>query len=270
MKISLIISFYKNIPALEVILLSLERQSVQPFEVIISEDDYNPATFDFLKRIKANTTLNIKHLFLEEKKGWQKSQMLNKSVQNTTGEFLIFIDGDCVPHRHFIKGYADAIRENTVLLASRVMVSETLTDRIYIEKNLKLLSLWSLWRSGSTLLRNAFYIPWIKKRKKRGILGSNWGVHKKYLMEINGFDEDYVTMAEDVDVEWRLLKLGLNLMSIRFAAIQYHLYHPINLNYSKKDTEVASALYLKKRKADLAGCINGIKKTNLSHELSSQ
>ncbi len=58
---------------------------------------------------------------------------------------------------------------------------------------------------------------------------------KEHLLEVNGFDEDYVRagVGEDVDIEWRLKQNGIKLKSIRFGAIVYHLHHDVN--YSNDD-----------------------------------
>ena len=47
MKASLIVSIYKNIPALERILQSLREQTLQDFELILSEDGLYPRIIYF-------------------------------------------------------------------------------------------------------------------------------------------------------------------------------------------------------------------------------
>lgn len=48
MKISVIISVYKNIPALKTILDALKLQSYRNFDIVISEDGEDPAMADFI------------------------------------------------------------------------------------------------------------------------------------------------------------------------------------------------------------------------------
>ncbi len=48
MKVSLIISYYKNEKNLALIFLSLAKQSEKDFEVIVAEDDCNPTTQSFI------------------------------------------------------------------------------------------------------------------------------------------------------------------------------------------------------------------------------
>lgn len=64
-------------------------------------------------------------------------------------------------------------------------------------------------------------------KKKGGILGSNFSIHKKDLLDINGFDERYTgpSIGEDSDIQYRLELNGLQINSLNNIAIQCHLYH---------------------------------------------
>ena len=46
-----IIAFYKNITALDLILLALEKQTYSDFEIIVAEDDNDPKTIEFIGQI---------------------------------------------------------------------------------------------------------------------------------------------------------------------------------------------------------------------------
>jgi GT2 family glycosyltransferase len=84
------------------------------------------------------------------------------------------------------------------------------------------------------------------------------GWHKSDLLALNGFDTDYQNpgFGEDVDIEWRALKLGLKSYSMRFKAIQYHLEHtrPNRSNL----VEIGRKMLDEKIKIGLARCINGL------------
>lgn len=54
---------------------------------------------------------------------------------------------------------------------------------------------------------------------------------KSAIMKINGFDEEYTKPAygEDTDLVWRFNMCGgLDFYSLRNAAVQYHLCHPVS------------------------------------------
>lgn len=260
MKISLIIAFYKNIIALELILKALQRQSYTNFEVVIAEDDNNPAALAFITEAQKSLPLQIKHVHQDKDDGFRKNQILNKAIKKSSGEFLVFLDGDCIPHKHFLKAYVDSAAEDTALFGRRVMLSEPLTQKIYQTKDLKYVSFWPLWTSSSKYKRYGIYLPFFKKQYKLGIYGCNWGIYKKQVLAVNGFDEDYITagVGEDNDIEWRLVGNGMKIRSIRYSAIEYHLHHPFN--YGDPDTQVGYGLLRAKMEKNKVRCENGLEK----------
>lgn len=256
---SVIVAYYKNQLALELIIKALKNQSCTDFEVIIAEDDIK-STFDFVSN---NESFPIKHVYQDLDIGFRKNQILNKAITAADGKYIIFIDGDCIPHKHFVKAYKKHMDEDSMLFGRRVMVSEKLTKKLYETKEIKLLTFWNLFISGSTRLKYGIYLPFLKQRRETGIWGHNWAVSKNHLLSVNGFDEDYQTagVGEDVDIEYRLKRLGLHLFSIRNAAIQYHLHH--NLNYSQEEVNIGKSMYDLKVKSGQVKCLNGIvKRTN--------
>ena len=258
MKISLIIAYYKNDIALELILKSLKKQSYQDFEVIIAEDDVQ-SNFTFIDSLK--WPQEIKHVYQDKNDGFRKNQALNKAIRVSDGEYIVFIDGDCIPHKNYLKAFGKEASKKEILFGRRVMLSESLTEKLYKSKNLSLLSLTKLISTSSKKLKYSFYLPFIKSYREKGIWGSNWGVHKEHLLAVNGYDEDYTTagVGEDNDIEWRLLSLGLKLKSIRFSAIQFHLHHP--LNYSNKEVNIGFGILKKKKVENHTFCTNGLNNT---------
>ena len=104
------------------------------------------------------------------------------------------------------------------------------------------------------------YIPFkINKDKQyRRILGCNWGILKKNILAVNGFDEDYnrAGVGEDFDIDWRLKKYGLKVRSMKGKAIVFHLYH--KANYKPSDTEYVEKLMAEKKREGNSFCLNGI------------
>jgi glycosyltransferase involved in cell wall biosynthesis len=261
MKVSLIISYYKNLINLKLILKALQNQSSKDFEVIISEDDNNDETIEFIKNSKFNFPLL--HVNQDEDLGFRKNMTLNKSIKKSRTDFLIFIDGDCIPHKHFIKSYIGEKEEDTMLKGRRVMLSESITSKLLENPNLNLLSTKNILFSKSGKKKETIYNPYfslISTMKNKGLLGCNWGISKQTLHKINGFDEDYVRAAvgEDTDVEWRLKGIGVTSKSVKNKAIVYHLYH--ERSYSKEDVNHNNKLLEIKKKIKAYYCKNGLVK----------
>jgi len=258
MKISVIIAFYKNLPFLDLILAGLQRQKYDDFEVIVAEDDDASATREYVAKRSGELPFPLKHVSQNDK-GFRKNRILNAAVRAAAGEFLVFLDGDCIPHRHWLKEYAQVAKEGSAFFGRRVMVSERLTKKLLATGDHKLLSFYSHIKHGSQRKEDGLYLPFFRKSSKNnGIWGCNWGVLKKHIIEVNGYDEDYVSagVGEDVDIEWRLLSKGITLQSMKHRAIVYHLYHAAH--YATEDLAGNYAMVRDKKAAGLIYCSNGL------------
>ncbi|MDR2562693.1 MAG: glycosyltransferase [Prevotellaceae bacterium] len=262
--ISLIIASYKNIPGLELIFEALKRQTFQDFEVIVAEDDNAAETVLFLERCRKECRFPIAHVSHEDC-GFRKNKIMNEAVKISKGEKLVFLDGDCIPHRKFLEMYDLNIKKGAYYYGRRVLMSEKMTNKLLATKNLKLISLINLLLSGSSEIAQGIFFPYRPSisKKNREIWGSNWGVLKEYVIRINGYDEDYTSACcgEDNDIGWRLRGIGLKLISLKNKTIQYHLFHR-----SRYVENVAAEGLLKLNAKKLAGitfCVNGIDKKKL-------
>ena len=259
-ELTIIVSYYKAIDNLRLILKALNRQSVDGFEVVISEDDNNNDTVKFVADNRNSFNFPIIHLNQETDNGFRKNSMLNKSIMKSNSDKIVFIDGDCIPHKHFAKEYIRNIDEDHFFIGRSLMLSEKASELLLKDESLDLLNLAKLSSLGSTNLKDGIYFPYFPLIfKLRGIIGRNWGVSKKNLIAINGFDEDYILagVGEDTDVEWRLKGLGLKGKSIKNKAIVYHIYHP--RNYSETDVQKNIRLLEQKQLAGNIVCLNGLK-----------
>lgn len=241
-EVSLIVSVYKDIKLLGLILESLERQSVDGFEVVISEDGNDASISECIE----NHNIGVIHKFGPDV-GWTKNAALNRAIVAASGKYLIFIDGDCVPHSHFVENHILLAERGRVVTGRRVDIGPGFADRL-TKFQLSIRKLegvpWVLWnlfdliRDGARSLEDGIvfkpggwfainFLPWVSK--VRQILGCNIACWKDDLLCINGFDEDYKSPAvgEDTDLEWRFEHIGVSMKSCRNMAIVYHFRHPL-------------------------------------------
>jgi len=228
-KISVIIGYYKNIPFLNLILKNLMFQTYKNFEVIVAEDANDTDIIEYLKNNAFN--FDIKHVYQQDS-GFRKCKILNEAIKIATGNYVVFLDGDCIPHSKLLENY-NKFSELGICYGRRVMLSESMTKSLIKNPNTKI-NWIGLLTSGSQQLKHAFYCKFRKPsiEKNKGIWGCNWGIPLKVLKEVNGFDEDYKTagIGEDVDIEWRLKKLGHRLFYLKHLSIVYHLNHKVHYN----------------------------------------
>jgi len=261
-KASLIIAVYKRIDFLELIFLSLEKQTFRNFEIVIAEDDCSPLVSDLINRWQKKCSFAIKHISQEDT-GFRKNIILNKALAATEGEYCVFIDGDCILHKDFMKEHIQLASPDRCLFGRRVMIDKTTAENVIANKDLQSLSFRKLMFTDSRHLECAIHLPFCISRKKSGLLGCNFSVLKKRLVEINGFDEDFLRplFGEDTDIERRLSLLGLEMKCTKFRTIQYHFHH--ELNDRAQDWKTSSKMYQEKVKEGAIFCKNGLIKSHI-------
>lgn len=256
--ISVVVSVYKHLDNLYLILLGLKQQSFKNFEVIISEDDDSPEMVEFVEKMRKEFDFPIKHVSHEDR-GFRKCRILNNAIAISSGDKLVFLDGDCIPHRHSLRNYNKNIEEGTMCCGRRVMLSESLTKKIKNKKSLRHISFLSTLLAGSKQVKHALYLPFIRPIKNNyWILGCNWGIMKSDMISVNAFDMDYeiIGIGEDIDIDWRLKRKGINIRKSTQSSLAYHLYHK-----ERYDTEtVAPNIVMLKQKQEENSiyCKNGI------------
>jgi glycosyltransferase involved in cell wall biosynthesis len=239
--ISLIISFYNKIELLKLIFAALERQTYRDFEVIIADDGSKPEVVEEIKRIQTNYFFPIKHVWHEDN-GWQKNIILNKAIVTSEAEYLIFIDGDCIPHRRFIQEHIENRSENQVVSGRRVMLTEKISNNLTIKKiknnyfDFKVglpLFVETIFGGKKTYLENMLRIrnPLLRKiflkGRRRYLLGCNYSIWKSDILKVNGFDERFIHpgTGEDIDLEARLSRIGVYSVSLKHLVTIFHFYH---------------------------------------------
>lgn len=265
MQASVVISYYKNLTNLALILQALNRQTARgKFEAIISEDDDASETIEFLKHWEKTAHFTLLHLSQADE-GFQKCKALNKAVEAANSDLIIFIDGDCIPHAKFVQEYLQNKKPGRVMYGRRAMLSEKISQQLWSTNKLEMLNPIHLVATGCKRVEEGLYLPFVpqqfKIKNKDRLLGCNMAINKKELVAINGFDEDYIAAGagEDSDVEWRLEALGnMTFYSMKFQAIVYHIYHPLRftpamekLNYDVLHRKMQEGFY---------ACKNGLQK----------
>jgi GT2 family glycosyltransferase len=256
--VSVVIGLYKRLDNLKVVLKGLSCQSHKDFEVIVAEDDNAKETLLFLEKARSSCAFPIKHV-RQEDRGFRKCRILNKAVRQAAGEVVVFLDGDCIPHKHLVKNYSRLVNEGTICCGRRVMLSPDISQAITSSASIRSLNLCSLTFSKSTKIKHAIYVPFIAPVKNSyWILGCNWGAAKKDLLAVNGFDMDYeiIGVGEDHDIEWRLRGMGITIRKVTQCCITYHLHH--QERYNGEVVAPNMKMLRKKQSENQIFCLHGI------------
>ncbi len=237
MKITLIVTTYRSPEHLALVIESVLRQGRMPDEVIIAEDGEFLENKWLIKDCLGRFRCPLIHI-TQNDMGNRKPLIQNKAVHTATGDYLVFIDGDCVLRSDFIQAHEQFAEDGAFLTGRRVELSQKATSLVTSKKiangyldswpvELLLDAVFGTTRTLWRFFRTPFKLRRIFKQDKvDDIRGCNFSVHKEAMLRINGFANDFSgAYGEDSDVELRLKFAGLRMKSVKGAAIQFHLFH---------------------------------------------
>ncbi|MBR6435349.1 MAG: glycosyltransferase family 2 protein [Thermoguttaceae bacterium] len=230
---SLIITTYNWPQALRLSVKSVWTQTILPKEIVIADDGSNDNTRETIDLLRKQSPIPITHVWQPDE-GFQLSKIRNRGIAAASSEYIIFIDGDCILEKNFIEDHIYYAQVGRSVSGSRIkltpsasakfLASESFNKPYVLSPKIRfgynLSAIRNRWLCNRTIVEIANYQPKVK------MYGSNMAFWKSDAIRINGFDEEYTAWGwEDHDFSFRLRRSGVPLKCIRFAALQYHLYH---------------------------------------------
>ena len=236
--ISVIVTTYRWPMALAACLQSLREQRVLPLEVIVTEDDCDPATADVISIVKRGFPVPLRHL-TQEDRGFRAATARNRAALLAQGNYLLFIDGDCLMRPGFVAAHAQLAQAKRWVAGNRILLSRHFSERV-LAKELPV-HRYPFWQ----LLRHRLQGDLNRLLPLLRLPGSDWrnrhpehwekaqtcnlGVWRADFERVNGFDEAYQGWGyEDSDLVIRLIHAGVFRREGRFAVPVLHLWHREN------------------------------------------
>ncbi len=240
LKVSLVITTYNWPEALETVLNSVTMQDVLPHEVIIADDGSRNATREMINKFKETFPCSLHHVWHEDD-GYQGSKIRNKAVMLCTGNYLVFIDGDCILRQDFISRHKHLATPGFFVAGNRILLTQQFTESILRQS--KSINTWRAFSFSTAQVNRRWSLlqfPLGVFRKLRfnrwqGVKTCNMSLWKSDFYLIDGFDEQFQGWGyEDSDLTVRLIRQGVKRLSGRFAVTVLHLWHPTSKGESKQ------------------------------------
>jgi len=272
MKVSLIVAVYKDVRALELILENLALQSYKNFEVIVAEDGASSEMQACVAKARKKYGYTIKHT-TQEDKGVRKARSQNNAILASEGDYLVFIDGDCIPYTTFIEGHVSVAEKNCVLSGRRIDLNAQLSKKVRdaevtpydIERHLLTKYFYLLFDKSVKYEQGIYLSPkgWLyrvffkNRARSTAILGCNFSAWREDVVALNGFDEGYgeSAVSDDMDWDWRFQAYGLEIKSCKNVANMMHLHHRA---HNRGDASHQVAKMLENKKSNKYICANGL------------
>ncbi len=235
-KASVIIATYNRPDTLAAVLEGFRVQSNHDFEVVIADDGSAEDTAALIGDLAQQMPFRVLHVWQEDR-GFRLAAIRNRSIVASSGEYIIFVDGDCIPFPDFIAAHLQLAEPGWFVAGNRILMSRFFTKRVLAEK-LRVQS-WGLlkWvyaraRGWINRLLPLLWLPDGRFRKREPhrwnkARGCNLAMWRQDLFKVNGFDEQYEGWGhEDADIAVRLIRAKVWRKEGRFALPVLHLWHP--------------------------------------------
>lgn len=235
MKVSVIISTYNAPEWLEKVLWAYRYQDHSNFEIIIADDGSGVETRELIERFRLSSGLDIKHVWHEDR-GYRRQTILNKAIQESTTEYLIFTDGDCIPRKDFVATHVSLARKGHFLSGGYCKLSMPTSKAIRHEDILSQRAFNLSWLQaygslGFSQTRKLFVRGWLAvlldhiTTAKATFNNCNSSAWKADILAVNGYDERMLYGGSDREIGERLTNYGITGKQIRHRAIVVHLEH---------------------------------------------
>lgn len=233
MNISVIVTTFNRPDSLKKVLEGLLKQTVLPGEIIIADDGSTEETSCLVDQMtESSTECPIYHVRHEDL-GFRAAEIRNKAILKSSGDYIISLDGDCIPDRYFIQDHRRLAKPGYFFQGKRVLVEKALQDVFNFSHTQK--PLWLIANALKGLIANAHhlirlpFVPATTTTKMSGIRSCNMGFFRKDLFAVNGFNQAFQGWGrEDSELAARLYNYGIRRREHPFMAVCFHLWHEEN------------------------------------------
>jgi glycosyltransferase involved in cell wall biosynthesis len=233
--VSVVITTYNRSDALLAVLAGLARQTDRNFEVVVADDGSREEHQRALRESALARELKVVHVWHPDV-GFTASKVRNRGVAAARGDYIVFMDGDCVPEVDFIARHKQLAQPGHFVNGSRVLLSPELTERVIAGREQICGRGAGFWlsqrmRGQASKLTHLLRLPGNFLRVKRnfywkGIRSCNMGVWRSDYERVDGFDESFVGWGhEDADFVLRLHHAGVARKNGFCATEVFHLWH---------------------------------------------
>lgn len=224
---SLVTPTYNWPEALELLLLSILKQTHLPNEVLIADDGSRKETKELIERFQKDFPVPLIHIWHEDN-GNQKPKIMNKAIAKAKYDYIVEIDGDIIMNENFVKDHLTFAEKGMYLYGSRVNIQKRILDKIFKDKTTHFNFFSEGIKKRGRTLRIPFLMQFSQPQNERSgkLRGCNMSFWREDFIKVNGFNESLVGWGiDDSEMIQRLHNIGIKGKRLKYAGLAYHIYH---------------------------------------------
>jgi glycosyltransferase involved in cell wall biosynthesis len=247
-KISLIISTYNQPEFLRFAILSAWEQTRLPDEIVIADDGSREETAELVRAMKKESgkktsAVPIVHTWLPDD-GFRVMLARNNAVAASTGDYLIFLDGDCYLNKYFFEDHLSYAEKGYYVCGRRVNLRERRKEYI-LRTGDRRITFFS-WGTGKKFhaIRShslaKLHLEGGMLYQKGGMASANLAMWRSDYERVNGFNERLAGYSGcDYELACRLDDAEIPMKKMVHLGIAYHFDHPTTkrVRWESKDQE---------------------------------
>ncbi len=232
--VSVVVSTYERPNYLCLVLEALCRQTLLPAEVLIADDGSSDATGRALAEMAGNVPFKLVRIWQPDE-GFRAARSRNNAIHRARHDAMAFLDQDTLPHRTWLECDMEHLGPGRICIGHILHMRESAAGDLDLESVKR--GEFEEWhdpeenrRLGSLQRKVAAY--GLLRRLGLGIRGrpavgfGNVAAWRQDLLNVNGFDEEYVGWGqEDDDLGWRLYMAGVQPIAMVNKALVSHIPH---------------------------------------------
>lgn len=262
--VSILVNTFRRPRHLALVLESIALQQLgrTRLEVVVSDDGSDDGTAELVGDVAAAGFPMPLRFTSQPHEGFRLARVRNEAARLARGEYLLFLDGDCVIPPHHVAAHLERRRRGTVLAGYCARLTEEgcrpLTPERLADVDLPALAPAAERRLLARRLRKARWHAAIRHPTKPRLAGGDFGVWRDDFVAVNGFDERHVGWGqEDDDLGLRLRARGLRLEPILDRTASLHVWHPTDPSATPRWRDGRNVGYFERR-GRLTACRHGL------------
>jgi len=243
--VSVVIPTFNGFQKLALLLRSLEKQTVQRFEVIVVDDGSDDETQQNVSCLQDHYPVPLRYFYLDNTSIFGAAIARNFGAKQAKGSILLFIDQDFVAANDLVEKHSFYHRHNDIILGYCAGYGEG--SQSY------------RWEDLDRFIRTGRHLPIIKEFRHslfyqlhdkhdlwRCFVSAHFSIKKILFMHYK-FDETFIQWGgQDVDLGYRLFKQGYRAQFMRDCIVYNSCSTP---QHTKKKVRelITSLLYTYKK-----------------------